>query len=206
MTLEVRLWVIAAGCLVAFAVLAYAIAHSVAPWRIDVEGAALRGQATPLALLFTGSGRALPLLAIAIIGVTIAVTTRVNTIAAIWILVTQALSQGAVEVVKHLLMRSRPDEWLVHDELGFSFPSGHATTAVVFFGSWLIMVASAPLPKSLKLGVIAILAIWIVGIDWSRLALGAHYPTDVIGGTLFGAAWACTLWALLLHFRLLPIV
>lgn len=203
MTVEVRLWVIAACCLVAFALLAYALSHSASPWRIDVEAAPLRGQATPLAVLFTASGRALPLSVIAIAGVAIAAFSRVNIVAAIAILVIQCVSQGAVEAVKHVLMRSRPDEWLVHRELGYSFPSGHATTAIVFFGSWLVMAANAPLPKSVKVGIIAILVIWIVGIGWSRVSLGAHYPTDVIGGTLFGAAWACALWALLLHFRLL---
>jgi membrane-associated phospholipid phosphatase len=51
--------------------------------------------------------------------------------------------------------------------------------------------------ESIKIALVALLAFWIAGIGWSRLALGAHYPTDVIGGTLFGVAWACATWAML---------
>jgi len=47
---------------------------------------------------------------------------------------------------------------------------------------------------------IVILVICIVGIPWSRLALGAHYLTDVAGGVLFGAGWLCITLALIARF------
>jgi undecaprenyl-diphosphatase len=200
--LELRLWVIAALCLAAYFVLGYMVNHAPGLWRIDIEAAALRGQASPLAILFTTSGRALPLLVIAVAGIAIAAVTRTNVRVAIAIFVAQLLSQGAVEFLKHVFQRTRPDAWLVHKELGYSYPSGHATTAVVFFGSWLVFALLSPLPNAPKIAVVAILAIWMAGIDWSRVALSAHYPTDVLGGTLFGAACACALWAILVHFRL----
>lgn len=202
MILELRLWLIAALCLAAYFVLGYMVNHAPSLWRIDVEAAALRGQATSLAILFTTSGRALPLLIIAVAGIAIAAVTRTNVRVATAIFIAQLLSQGAVEFSKHFFQRTRPDDWLVHKELGYSYPSGHATTAVVFFGSWLVFALLSPLPNALKFTVGAILAIWMAGIDWSRMALGAHYPTDVLGGTLFGAACACALWAILVHFQL----
>jgi undecaprenyl-diphosphatase len=201
-TLELRLWTIAALCLCAYFVLGYAANHAASLWRIDVEAAALRGQSTPLAILFTTSGRALPLFAIAMAGIAIMAATRTNVRIAIAIGIAQVVSQGAVELLKHVFARARPDAWLVQKELGYSYPSGHATTAVVFFGSWLVVALLSPLPSAVKIAVVAILAIWMAGIDWSRVALSAHYPTDVLGGTLFGTACACALWALLLHFRM----
>jgi undecaprenyl-diphosphatase len=200
--LELRLWTIAALCLCAFFALGFAVNHGPSLWRIDIEAAALRGQGAPLAIFFTTSGRAIPLFAIAIAGIAIAVITRTNVRVASAIVIAQLLSQGAVELLKHIFHRARPDAWLVHKELGYSYPSGHATTAVVFFGSWLVFALLSPLPSGLKIAVVAILAIWIAGIDWSRMALNAHYPTDILGGTLFGAACACALWAILVHFRL----
>lgn len=201
MTLEARLWIVAAVSLIVCLVLGYAVSHSAQLWRIDVEAAAIRGEGVPIAQIFTLTGRALPLFVVAVAGIALTLATRGNVVAAVAIFVTQLLSQGAVELVKHLFVRSRPDAWLGIRELGYSFPSGHATTAMVFFGSWLVLVALSALPRDVKIAIGAILVVWIVGIDWSRMALGAHYPTDVIGGTLFGLAWGCALWAVLLHTR-----
>jgi undecaprenyl-diphosphatase len=201
-TIELRLWLIAAICLCGFFALGYAVVHAPSLWRIDVEAAALRGEATPLALAFTLTGRALPLLAIAVISIAVTMLAHANVRMAVAIFAAQLVSQGLVEVLKGLFGRARPDDWLVHRELGFSYPSGHATTAIVFFGSWLVFVLLSPMPKAVKIGCAAIVAVWMAGIDWSRMALGAHYPTDVLGGTLFGVAFACALWALAFHFRL----
>ena len=56
MTLEGRLWLIAAVALVACLVLGYAVSHTAQLSRIDVEAAALRGEGVPIAQLFTLSG------------------------------------------------------------------------------------------------------------------------------------------------------
>ena len=202
MTLEQRLWLFAAVSLCLFSVLSYAVSHGPSSWRVDIEASVIRGQAVPLALVFTMSGRALPLFIIAVISVATAVLAQSNVLVAVAILATQLLSQATVEAIKRLYRRTRPDIWFVRRDLGFSYPSGHATTAIVFYGSWLIVVLTSLLSRDVKIVLCAILVIWIVGIDWSRIALGAHYPTDVAGGTLFGLACASALWATLLHFAL----
>ncbi|MEO6836055.1 MAG: phosphatase PAP2 family protein [Candidatus Tumulicola sp.] len=201
MTLEMRLWLIAAASLCAFFLLGFSVVHAPSLWSVDVGASALRGRVIPLALVFTTSGRALPLLAVAIAGIVIVAIARANVIVSVAIFASQLLSQGAVELLKHVFRRSRPDAWFINRDLGFSYPSGHATTAIVFFGSWLVFVLMSPLPKVPKIIMATALAVWMAGVDWSRVALGAHYPTDVFGGTLFGVAFACALWALLLHFH-----
>jgi membrane-associated phospholipid phosphatase len=58
---------------------------------------------------------------------------------------------------------------------------------------------SSDLAAFVKVVICGLLLLWIGGILWSRMALAAHYPTDVAGGALFGLAWVCVLWALLLQ-------
>lgn len=199
--MELDLWLTAAICTIAFFALGYALSRSPQLWRIDVEAAALRGQATSLAALFTYSGRALPLTLLAATGFAVAVITHADVRAAVAVFIAQILSQGVVESVKHVFRRARPDAWLIRQELGFSYPSGHAVTAVVFFGSWLVLALMTPAPGAVRVVAVTLLATWIVGIPWSRMALSAHYPTDIAGGLMLGTGWTCALWALLLQTR-----
>jgi membrane-associated phospholipid phosphatase len=107
------------------------------------------------------------------------------------ILVSQALSQGLVNLSKGFFARARPSGWLYRHELGFSYPSGHAATAVVFYGAWALALWASPLPPAVRIAGTLLLAGWGLGIAWSRIALGAHYATDVLGGVLFGLGWLC---------------
>lgn len=91
-----------------------------------------------------------------------------------------------VQIIKLATARSRPREY--HSPLPFteySFPSGHATSAVTlygFLGIAAFLATGSPWPI-----IIAVIIIAAVGL--SRLALSAHYLLDVIGGYLLGAFW-----------------
>lgn len=115
-------------------------------------------------------------------------------------ILSQILSQTLVELIKARYLRTRPDYWLVGLEAGHSYPSGHATTAVVFFTGWALLALFSPLPPVVRYLVAAVLVLWAFGVSWSRLALGAHYLSDVLGGTLLGTAWICA-WAAALHAK-----
>ncbi len=197
--MEVRLWFTALCCLAAFVVLGLLVAHPPVS-KIDAETIVLRGQATPLAVLFTASGRTLPLIALSVIAAIIFWSIKANVLIPIAILSSQTVSQAFIEGLKHLFHRTRPDQWLVQHEIGYSYPSGHAATAIVFYGAWFLVLWQSPLPKGLKITLLIFLALWGLGVSWSRIALGAHYFTDVLGGTLFGAAWLCICLALVRHF------
>ncbi len=84
--------------------------------------------------------------------------------------------------------RPRPEHWLMHHETSPSYASGHAALALVSYGLWAWFLWRSDLSPLVRRCAVFILIAWTIGIGWSRIALGAHYPTDVIGGYLLGAA------------------
>jgi membrane-associated phospholipid phosphatase len=66
---------------------------------------------------------------------------------------------------------------------GKSFPSGHAMTSLTVFGL-LVILAGHRRPQAIGAAVVAVAA-----VGFSRLALGVHYVSDVLGGWLLGTAW-----------------
>lgn len=197
MTPEARLWLLATAFASAFAILATLVRSTRALLPLDALSSPLRGRNVRAAAILTRSGRALPLLVLAALSVALFAILREPLWIPLAIFASQVVSQGVVEsALKHHVSRERPSDWVVKKERGFSFPSGHACTAFVFFGSWLV-VALVAIPD-LGLRVVAGVSIgaWMFGIAWSRVALAAHYISDVLGGALFGAAWTCATLAL----------
>jgi undecaprenyl-diphosphatase len=79
---------------------------------------------------------------------------------------------------------------------GLSFPSGHAQAAIIGYGV-LILLVGPTLSRRSRQVLVAVCVVAVLIIGFSRVALGVHYPSDVVGGYLLGAAW---LLALLLVF------
>lgn len=164
---------------------------------VDARGVYLSGHFTRLALLFTRSGRAIPLTAGYGAMILIYAYVRWHVTIPAALAACQIASQFVAELLKAFYRRVRPDYWIVRMDPGSSFPSGHAATAVVTFVGWAVIAASSRIPTGARDGLIAVLILWALGIMWSRLELGAHYVSDVVGGALFGSAW---LFALLSIF------
>ncbi len=95
---------------------------------------------------------------------------------------------GAVNVAKQAVARARPDpaRQVIHDS-GGSYPSGHASGTMAL-ALWLTTLARRRKLRVL-VGTIAIPAAVAAGL--SRLCLGVHFPSDVLGGWLVGAAAFC---------------
>jgi undecaprenyl-diphosphatase len=108
----------------------------------------------------------------------------------------------AVDALKSLFDRPRPDVAPKLVEISTrSFPSGHAaSSACVFF---LIAAMLAPdLPGRAARGYVLGCAIFLaLLVGMSRVALGVHYPTDVIAGWGFGVAWTALLLLLARRLR-----
>jgi len=197
--LEIRLWIVALVCTVFVFVLGALVANR-PPTSVDIAAGSLRGSAVPLALFFTGLGRWPVLLGLSIVAAGAAIALRTGLTAAAILYAAQILSQGANAAVKLVFHRARPDAWLHIHETDLSYPSGHAVTAVVFFVGFAILAWHAPLPRPVAGTIAAALLACAVGIPWSRMALAAHYFTDVVGGLLLGTAFACAAFALILRY------
>lgn len=92
-------------------------------------------------------------------------------------------------LLKIITMRSRPESIYVENMRfkTYSFPSGHAYGSFLVFG-FLAYLAFKYLPAPLSWLTSAVLGLLILAVGVSRVYLGAHFPTDVIGGWLLGAA------------------
>ncbi len=158
--------------------------------RVD-SSALFYSHATPLARVFTASGRWLFLTTAFVIAMTAFAVLHRGILIPALLIASQLLTQGLAELFKAHYRRVRPDYWIVGLDPGKSYPSGHAVTAIVFFCGWACVVGFSALAPEPKYALVALLVAWAVGVDWSRLALGAHYLTDIAGGTLLGTAWLC---------------
>ena len=93
-------------------------------------------------------------------------------------------------VLKNWISRPRPsaDLHIVSAE-SFSYPSGHAMSAMAFYGFLIYITVLYVKPPALKWILSLTLAVLITAIGASRVYLGVHYPSDVIAGFLAGATW-----------------
>ena len=92
-------------------------------------------------------------------------------------------------ILKNLFRRVRPDDLRIIEVTGYSFPSGHSMAAMSLYGmlAWILW---RHLPHAAgKLSALAGCAVLVLGIGWSRIYLGVHYPSDIIGGYAASLAW-----------------
>lgn len=80
----------------------------------------------------------------------------------------------------------------IYFESSFSFPSGHATLAVVLYGFIIYYFWKKTSSRSAKNFLLAFGIVLILAIGFSRIYLGVHYLSDVLGGYLLGIIWLCS--------------
>jgi undecaprenyl-diphosphatase len=91
--------------------------------------------------------------------------------------------------VKTLVGRLRPVvDVPVATAPGNSFPSGHALGSFVVYGA-LVLVFLAAVPRRWRVLFVAVPALIVAAVGFTRIALGVHYLSDVLAGWLLGAAW-----------------
>ena len=97
--------------------------------------------------------------------------------------------EGLTFFGKLVFQRERPDILLrAITENSFSFPSGHATTVVLFYGLLTYIFIRGSKSLKVRTAALSFLVVFIILVDFSRLYLGVHYLSDVIAGNLVGLA------------------
>jgi membrane-associated phospholipid phosphatase len=97
--------------------------------------------------------------------------------------------------LKILFHRARPETSLAKMPTDYSYPSGHALTSFVFCSiiAWLLW--QTHVKSSQKWFMTILLLLFALSIGASRIVLGVHYATDVIGGFALGIVWAMLAWS-----------
>ncbi|MBM6754782.1 phosphatase PAP2 family protein [Lactobacillus alvi] len=91
------------------------------------------------------------------------------------------------KIIKHIVLRPRPQSDVLIHYAGYSFPSGHSSGVVLIIGSTLLFLWASHQSKQLKIFETSLIIALILLIGFSRIYVGAHYPSDVLGGWCLGA-------------------
>jgi undecaprenyl-diphosphatase len=99
------------------------------------------------------------------------------------------------DLLKNLFERDRPVEHRLVEEVGYSFPSGHSMVAFAFYGILAFLLWRHLRTRTARSVVILLAIAMTLLIGVSRIYLGVHYPSDVLGGYLASACWlGVTIW------------
>lgn len=112
-------------------------------------------------------------------------------------LVATTLGGGIMStLVKVLVDRPRPEvDHPIATAFGKSFPSGHALSSTVVFGA-LLLTFLPVLARRWRHVAVAFTVVLVLAIGASRLLLGVHFVSDVVGGYVLGIAWLLTATAI----------
>lgn len=105
----------------------------------------------------------------------------------LWITCLGALATTGIG--KLLITRHRPETMLDANAMGWSFPSGHATAAMAVYGFIAYAIARMRPDFRERFEVAYWAGVMIFLIGFSRIFLGVHYVTDIMGGFLVGGFW-----------------
>ena len=140
---------------------------------------------TPIAKFITNFGGAIFLI---ILTITLFILIK-NKKIGLSIILNLIVITGLNQILKNILQRPRPTEYRLIEETGFSFPSGHSMVSMAFYGYLIYLIYKYVKNKYLKWISIVLLSILICSIGISRIYLGVHYTSDVLGGFLISLSY-----------------
>ncbi|MFX3635158.1 MAG: phosphatase PAP2 family protein [Candidatus Pristimantibacillus sp.] len=92
-------------------------------------------------------------------------------------------------VLKLFFQRERPTLNQIISEAGYSFPSGHSMNACTFYGILIFLLWRHISSRKGRVLLLILSVAMIIGIGISRIYLGVHYPSDVVGAYLISCTW-----------------
>lgn len=202
MNLKVRLtgaFLLSLGCLIGFGLVALLINERKIERFDAVLIHAIQGLEAPaltiVLKLFTmiGAGRMVAVLSLVVLCFLYFVLHhRRELILFLWVVAGSALLN---ESLKMIFQRARPTLHRIIEVNGFSFPSGHSMAAFSLYSMIAFLLwQHIPAPAG-RIVLIMVSSLMILTIGFSRIYLGVHYPSDVIGGYLASGCWvASAIW------------
>lgn len=178
-------WILLFICLIGF----FAIAEDVFNKEImqgDIIGYKLISTflisdfATPIAKFITNFGGAIFIITLMITLFILIKDKKIGLSIFLNLVIATTLNQ----LLKRILQRPRPTEFRIIEETGYSFPSGHSMVSMAFYGYLIYLIYKYVKNKYIKWTLIVLLSILICSIGISRIYLGVHYTSDVLGGFL----------------------
>lgn len=181
-------------------------------WFVDADqrmSAALESVVTPnprvralaQAVTIAGSGW-LALGLVLVLGGALLATARAAL--AVWLAAAVGGSALVNSGVKQAVGRDRPSYLdTVITPVGSSFPSGHSQSVVVTSVSVLLVVgwATVVVGRAARVASFVLVVLTVAAVGWTRVALGVHWPSDVLGGWALGSAWVLAATAVLVGRR-----
>lgn len=92
-------------------------------------------------------------------------------------------------LLKNIFVIPRPDIITFIEENGYSYPSGHAMASFAFYGFLIYLINKKMKPSFFKKLLIVLLVLLILSIGFSRIYLGVHHFSDIIGGYFISFAY-----------------
>ena len=183
-------WIILFICLIGFLALAEDVFHKeimkgdIIGYKI-ISTFLISDFTTPIAKFITNFGGAIFLI---ILTITLFILIK-NKKIGLSIILNLIVITGLNQILKYILQRPRPTEYRLIEETGFSFPSGHSMVSMAFYGYLIYLIYKYVKNKDLKWISIMLLSILICSIGISRIYLGVHYTSDVLGGFLISLSY-----------------
>ncbi len=141
--------------------------------------------ATPIAKFITNFGGAIFLIGLTVLLIILIKNKKIG----LSILVNLAIVTGLNQLLKRILQRPRPTEFRIVEETGYSFPSGHSMVSMAFYGYLIYLIYKYVKNKYIKWSLICLLSFLVILIGTSRIYLGVHYTSDVLGGFLISISY-----------------
>ena len=134
--------------------------------------------ATPIAKAITNFGGVIFVITLSILLYILIKSRKIGLSIIINLFIATLLNQ----LLKAILQRPRPTDFRIIEEKGYSFPSGHSMVGMAFYGYLIYLIYKYIKNKYIKYGLILLLSSLICAIGVSRIYLGVHYTSDVLGG------------------------
>lgn len=186
------LWVVIGCMLVLFIALAEAVAtlNSIVSidYFISAQMSLLRDSDVVGFFVLITSFASTPIAVLVVLFVAVNCWVKQQRYIIVGLLIATLGSTAFTSLLKYLFQRERPANSLLVVQT-YSFPSGHATTAMALYGfiAYLLIRFHQDFAQKIRIFTIAILFILLIGL--SRVVLNQHYLSDVLGGYLVGAFW-----------------